>query len=292
MVKIVANESYRFNIDTEQEAMLKYMDDNGYAVIKEVANYDEILLGVDFLWDFIHSYPESTMLRGKPDTWTIDHWIADPGKGLLNNYGMGQSNFMWHTRLLPRVKKTFQAIWNTPDLLTSFDGGCIFRPWQINRDWLTRESWWHTDQNGYHESGQGKRCVQGLVTYCDANIDSGGLCVIVGSHKEHTKYCRRNPLAYMEGDFLKVPPEDPVLQACDEEDGQFEARLICCKAGDMIIWDSRTVVSCFTHHNSPLTFFAYLLSTATAEDLQQHQQSELTRRTSFMQPPENRPHLP
>jgi hypothetical protein len=243
MVKINAVKSYRFDIETEKEEMLRYLDENGYVVIKEVANHQEVAVGIDLLWDFIHNYPDSTVARGEPDTWTTDSWIADPGKGLLNNYGMGQSNFLWHTRLLPRVKKTFAAIWDTPDLLTSFDGGCVFRPWQINRDWITRESWWHTDQNGHRESGQGKRCIQGLVTYRDADIDSGGLCVIAGSHKEHTEYCRRNILAYMEGDFLKVPPDDPVLLACDEEGGRFEAKLVCCKAGDMILWDSRTVVS-------------------------------------------------
>ena len=42
MVKINAVESYRFDIDTEKEEMLRYLDENGYVVIKEVANHEEV----------------------------------------------------------------------------------------------------------------------------------------------------------------------------------------------------------------------------------------------------------
>ena len=35
------------------------------------------------------------------------------------------------------VQESFAAIWGTEDLLVSFDGGNIFRPWRYNPEWLT-----------------------------------------------------------------------------------------------------------------------------------------------------------
>jgi hypothetical protein len=39
--------------------------------------------------------------------------------------------------MLPKIKKTFQAIWNTDDLIVSFDAGNVFRPWKYNAKWKT-----------------------------------------------------------------------------------------------------------------------------------------------------------
>lgn len=244
MIDVKVVDSYRFNIDTEKDEMLEHLEKYGYVVVKEVANEEEISQAIDYLWDFMHNFPDSTVRRGKPETWE-DGWIANTKNGIMNAFGMGQSNFMWHSRCLPRVKESFEAIWG-PSLLTSFDGGNVFRPWKVNKEWLTRGSWWHTDQNGYHESARGKKCVQGFVSYFDANASTGGLCVISGSHKAHTEYCLRNELAYMEGDFLKVHPEDPLMVECASGESEYEARMVCCKAGDLVLWDSRTVVSAWT----------------------------------------------
>ena len=31
-------------------------------------------------------------------------WIPNPANGIVHGFGFGQSDFMWHLRLLPRVK--------------------------------------------------------------------------------------------------------------------------------------------------------------------------------------------
>ena len=38
---------------------------------------------------------------------------------------------------------------------------------------------------------EGKVCIQGLLTYTTADASTGGLCVVVGSHKQHTDLCKR-----------------------------------------------------------------------------------------------------
>ncbi len=263
MAKVKPVQSYRFDINTEKDEMLQFLDENGYAVIKEVANAEDREKGISFLWDFIHEFPDSTVQRGMPETWNNDEWLASTKNGIMNAFGMGQSNFLWHTRMLPGVKKTFAAIWNTSHLLTSFDGCNLFRPYkytdrngiQVDQpEWITRGGWWHTDQNGYFKAGQGKVCVQGLVSYYAANEHTGGLCVLAGSHKVHEEYIGRNELAYLEGDYVKVSDADPVFTAtipsADSPDSgtssmkhAYEARLVCCQEGDLIVWDSRIVVS-------------------------------------------------
>lgn len=231
----------RFDIETQREEMLDYLDQHGYAVIKGVAKDVEIEEGINLLWDFMLQLPSNKCDRNDPSTWNDDEWYPSPRNGILNAMGTGQSAIAWQARLFPKVKETFASIWGTDDLITSFDGVNVFRPWKKEKSWRTKGSWWHVDQNAYHEDKRGRVCVQGFVSYTPANSISGGLCVLAGSHKYHTEMCLRNELAYLEGDFLKVSAEDEVFQK-----PECEKRLVCCEAGDLVIWDSRT-----THCNSP-----------------------------------------
>ena len=233
-------ESYsRFDIETEKEEILKHLDEFGYAVIKSVASEHEVNQGIEYLWDFLENLPECTSKRNDSSTWDGDEWYPSPRNGILNAMGTGQCGFAWQARLLPKVKKTFSAIWETDDLITSFDGVNVFRPWVKESTWKTKGGWWHVDQNGYFEDRRGRISVQGLVSYTAASKVTGGLCVLAGSHKKFTEMCLRNEIAYMEGNYLKA--DETILN-----DKDFEKRLVCCDAGDLIIWDSRTV-----HCNTP-----------------------------------------
>jgi hypothetical protein len=78
--------------------------------------------------------------------------------------------------------------------------------------------------------------VQGLVTLYDVDARTGGFCVIPGSHLHHDALLD----AAKAGDrnFVPVPRDFPVLS---------EAQVIpVCKAGDMVLWDSRSI-----HCNTP-----------------------------------------
>mmetsp|Transcript_75860 Transcript_75860/g.245661 ORF Transcript_75860/g.245661 Transcript_75860/m.245661 type:complete len:256 (-) Transcript_75860:199-966(-) len=135
------------------------------------------------------------------------------------------------------VKAAFAAAWNEEDLLVSFDGGGMFRPWAYNLAWLTRgDCWYHTDQSPKLEGSRGRVCVQGLVTLCDATPQTGGLVVVPGSHIHHETVCARAP-DDDDGedvhDFVAIPLQDPILEG--------GGRLVCASAGDLILWDSRTI---------------------------------------------------
>ena len=89
--------------------------------------------------------------------------LPSHSNGILHGFGFGQSDFQWKLRLLPAVKEAFAAIWQTDDLLVSFDGGNAFRPWRHKREWLTDGGWYHVDQNSLRDDQNGKRCIQGVV---------------------------------------------------------------------------------------------------------------------------------
>lgn len=233
-------ESYvRFDLATEKAEMLEHLDTYGYTVVKNVASHQEIEQGISYLWDFMENLPNNKCKRMDSSTWDDDEWYPAPRNGILNAMGTGQSSFAWQARLLPKVKETFAAVWSTDELITSFDGANVFRPWKNKPEWKTRGSWWHVDQNGYFEDRRERISVQGIVSYTAASAMTGGFCVLAGSHKKFTEMSLRNELAYMEGNYLKA--DDTILN-----DSDFEKRLVCCEAGDLIIWDSRTV-----HCNAP-----------------------------------------
>lgn len=82
---------------------------------------------------------------------------------------------------------------------------------------------------------RGFRCVQGILTLLDCNAQTGGFSLIPGSHKFHEELLG---VAGKDVNFVTVPPDFHVLQQ--------KQIMPCYRAGDMILWDSRTV-----HCSSP-----------------------------------------
>jgi len=145
-----------------------YLEQHGYAVFTNVLSKEEIEKAEELFWDYIEGIPERMGMdlkalqeylqggwprRGEPSTWDTKFWPADPKTGIIWRYGAGQSPFSWYIRTRPKVKAVFSAIWETDDLLTSFDGFNVFRPWQNKPEWKTQPSWFHLDQNAVTKPG-------------------------------------------------------------------------------------------------------------------------------------------
>lgn len=229
-------ESPRFDVDDLK--FLEYLEEYGYVVIKGVASASDVAAAHDALWEFLQ--PACGMKKEDPSTWTDFkfHQIGSPDMGILHSNGINHSAYLWKARLLPKVRQAFASIYKDNNLLTSFDGGNIFRPWhnksipdaELIR---TRSGWFHVDQGS---KLRGLQCVQGLVTFTDADAETGGFCVIPGSHKYHDDLVSK----YGGGgsNFVRCPMEYPAL-----DDAQILPKL---KAGDLLLWDSRTI-----HCNCP-----------------------------------------
>jgi hypothetical protein len=48
--------------------------------------------------------------------------------GINGSYGLPQSKFMWRARAIPSIRRLFENIWETDDLLVSLDACGAFRP--------------------------------------------------------------------------------------------------------------------------------------------------------------------
>lgn len=212
---------------------LEHLAEHGYVVIREVADAAQIAAIVDLFWAHLESLGTG-IDRGSPATWDDDRWVGDPTTGILPDYGVPQSAMLWACRGLPAVAEMFARVWDTSDLLVSFDGAGAFRPTAVKGRWKTRPSWYHVDQNGLHEAGFA--CVQGLVNLVDAGPDRGGLVVVPGSHRRHAALfaAHRDELAAAH-DFVRIAPE--WLASLSDQ----PPLKVCCAAGDLVLWDSRTV---------------------------------------------------
>ena len=84
------------------------------------------------------------------------------------------------------------------------------------------------------------RCsIQGLVSLTDNNETTGGLVVVLKSHNHFLDLRSTSNAGRLYGDYISVPVYNPLFD-------RLTPCLIKCKAGDLVIWDSRCV-----HCNTP-----------------------------------------
>lgn len=212
-------------------------------------------------------------------------WPSSDRTGVVNTQGIGQSAFMWHLRGLPRLRKAFARIFDTDDLLSSFDGCGIFRPYGHDASWKTCGPWYHIDQgDGLH----GFSGIQGLVTLYSSSTETGGLVIVPGSHLMHEEILKRADSRGCERLLLKE--DDPVLQKWSKDGGG--AIIVAVQPGDAALWDSRTA-HCNTHAqrdappevlsgNSLLRVVGYVSMSPTAwtSTLNLHQRADIFRNSS------------
>ena len=215
----------------------EYLEREGYVVLKETLTKQQAGKTLNLLWDYLEEL-DTGIDRKDPKTWDDDRWPTAAHGGILPSYGIGHSKSQWYLRSIPNVKKAFAKIWGTEDLLTSFDGVSLWRPWNINPRWKTEsgQTWFHIDQHPI--SRPGKQCVQGLVNLLPTSEEIGGNVMVPGSHKffknipqEYEERLSKLPLGV---DHFRFPNDDPKLSS--------QKPIMChMEVGDMLLWDSRTI---------------------------------------------------
>eukprot|EP00747_Dinoflagellata_sp_TGD_P208089 gnl/TRDRNA2_/TRDRNA2_81604_c0_seq1.p1 gnl/TRDRNA2_/TRDRNA2_81604_c0~~gnl/TRDRNA2_/TRDRNA2_81604_c0_seq1.p1 ORF type:complete len:390 (-),score=47.36 gnl/TRDRNA2_/TRDRNA2_81604_c0_seq1:316-1449(-) len=214
-------------------AMLEYLERNGYAVVRDVATAVDLEQAEGLLWKFMSE--NAGWSQGDPSTWTDDSLMQvgsnAVGNGIINKRGAGQSDLSWFVRTLPNVWWVFAKIWDTTDLLTSYDGFGLFRPWHHGFA-KTIGGWWHVDQG---RTKLGRECIQGFLSLYDQDASTGGLAVLPGSHLRFAELMEN---AVSDDDYFDLPMNSALRT--------LPQRLVTCKAGDLVLWDSRCV-----HCNTP-----------------------------------------
>lgn len=221
---------------------LAFLDEHGFVVIANALTSTEADRALDLTWAYLEGLGTG-IDRNDPATWTDDRWPVSVHGGIIPSQGIGHSEAQWFIRSVPQVKQAFAAIWDDDDLLVSFDGMALWRPPHVDPAWRTNRggSWLHIDQHPIARPGF--HCVQGLVSLLPTSPSVGGNIVVPGSHRLFESipdlYTERLGRIHPSIDHFRFPADDPALAATPP--------IMChMEAGDMLLWDSRTI-----HCSSP-----------------------------------------
>ena len=111
---------------------------------------------------------------------TLDFRVADN----LRPYLCLQS-FTWGVRSEPGVIGAFEKIFNTDDLLVSFDAVNVSLAGRLDKKYEEFKPWAHQDQD---PERPGFRCIQGFVNLLPNGDNDGGLMVLKGGHLVSEEY--------------------------------------------------------------------------------------------------------
>jgi len=216
----------------------KYLEENGYVVFKNVATKQELEHGYELFWKYMnHSFPH--IKRDNISTWDNGKgkWPKWNETGIICGDGIGNCEFTWFSRGIPKVKSIFANLWHTDDLLVSMDAAGVTRPLEYNPEWVTRAGWFHFDQNGYNKKG--RVCVQGLLNYLPSGPSDGGLVVIPKTHLLFDQLFATRPNLCRKGDsdFVKIDRPNIFPEIWDNP--SYNPVKLNLEPGDFAMWDSR-----------------------------------------------------
>ena len=234
--EMVPSLPYKSHALEDGELWRAELEEEGYTVVAGVAGEQEVEKARKLLWDWLEGR-QTGIKQSAPSSWTDRAWPDWPGPGgkkygSCKSEGAAHQPAAWFLRGLPRLKSAFSRLWNTEDLLVSFDGIIVWRPWHGRPERRPGGSKLHCDQNPAGRPGF--QCVQGMLPLYPVDGEVGGTVLVPGSHKEQaTLLARHSGWAREPGrDFCVLGPGDPL---------QSRARLVPLHPGDLLLWDSRLV---------------------------------------------------
>jgi len=188
------------------------LDEKGYVIIEDILTAEELKTALEYFNDWIESNEQILRMHNK----------ISP-HGIFKHFQAGHQRHAWYLRTRPNVQKVFQYLWNTEDLVVSYDGCCLLDETVTKKDNI----WTHTDQA---PKKKGLYCYQGFVSLTDNTTRT--LVVYEGSHKLHEKYFADRKISHNK-DWHLIDHE--YLESI-----KATKRVLAVKAGSLVIWDSRT----------------------------------------------------
>jgi hypothetical protein len=184
----------RFVLPAQREQMLAFLALEGYAVVAAALTDAEAAEALERTWRFIEG-AGTGVDRCDTATWGDDRWPLGAGSSPFSSPQrstipeLGHSEQLWYVRGCPGVRAAWASILETDDLITSFDGMSIYRPWSETAaheqasSWRTDGPWYHTDQPPYAPAGRPasaqpvgfqREYIQGFVNLVSNSELTGG----------------------------------------------------------------------------------------------------------------------
>jgi hypothetical protein len=185
--------------------------EKGYCVVPNVLNEEDIEEAKETFFKWQTTIPDH------------DYQHNFSSHGIYKFWEVGHARHAWLIRTNPKVQQVFKDLWDTDDLITSFDGSCYIPKTSRKND----NVWLHTDQA---PGKAGLRCYQGLVSLTDNTETS--LVVYEGTHLEHQSHFEERGINH-KTDWQKIDL-DYVRQNSEKK------RVMNIPKGSLALWDSRT----------------------------------------------------
>ena len=188
---------------------IEILEEKGYVIIPNVYNQDEIN---DYWYEFnkwMSIVPNLNYLHN-----VIDF------NGIFKHHQVGHQRFAWQARTNPKILNIFKKLWNTDDLVTSFDGCCYYPSNYEN----SPTYWTHSDQSSLKK---GLNCYQSFLSL--TNNCERTLIIYEATHKCHQSYFKT--MGIEEPRDWNIIDENYLINNHMEKQ-----RFLNVKAGDLVIW--------------------------------------------------------
>lgn len=204
-------QEYHFNHDTPFETIKNYISEHGFAVITGVLSTEEVNKAKEMFFEWKNSIPNFDSIHDK----------IDP-HGIYRHHEVGHQKHAWFVRTRPKVQEQFRKLWDTDELIVSYDGSCYISKQDKKKDKI----WTHTDQA---PNSKGLHCYQGYVALTSNKERT--LRLYRGSHQLHEPYFNERGIKST-SNWQKIDPEYL---------GTIQDRRMALQvpAGALVLWESR-----------------------------------------------------
>lgn len=224
---------------TNKENIKKTIEKYGVAItpILDEKECNEMINDKWNLLEYLTSNFEIPINRNDKTTYKQILELFPNHKMLLQHWKVGHSELVWKVRQNPKVKEVFEKIWNTDDLIVSFDGVSIYI---LDKPLRKQNSWFHVDQSYTRNNFE---CIQSWINAYDTNEGDATLVILEKSNNFHSEFQKKFEIKDKK-DWFKLQNKEQydfyINNNC------FEKKIKCPK-GYGVFWDSRTV-----HYGNPV----------------------------------------
>lgn len=188
---------------------------NGYMVVSTGIEPEKLAAVVEVLWDFLDMDPND------PEDWYRPP--HNPG-GMIELY---QHQALWDIRQHPRLYQIYRELHGTGRLGVSSDRVSMKPPPHPDHPEYAHPGFIHWDLDVTNPPAPGKGWVQGVLALTDTAEDQGGFQCVPASFRQFYEIVET------------LTDEERAKRRPDLEARGLKAEPVPCKAGDLIIWDSR-----------------------------------------------------
>ena len=195
----------------ELEEIKQNLNNFGYCIVPNVINQPDINYCKDLFFQWKDKIPNHNFL----------HKSIDP-HGIYKYFNVGHTQMAWYLRTRPEIQNIFKYLWDTNDLVVSFDGCCY-----ISKDNQQKDNCWtHTDQASNNSDLQ---CYQGFIALTTNRERT--LVIYEGSHLLHKDYFKEKNINNSKNWNIICPK---YLENIKEN-----KKILNIPAGSLVLWDSR-----------------------------------------------------